>query len=200
MDIANRISLPGFSSELQQRRFFIALLPPLAIQDYATSVIRELSECFQTRTAKAPPHVTLQAPFLWPLETVASLQQSLRQVASQHRAFPVTLSGFAAFPPRVLYLNVLKTPELLTLQTRLSEELEQIGIVDAVAKRRPFTPHLTVASRNLTRQTFRAAWSRLESRVVNLEFTAEHLTLLLHDGQGWQVHSEFALLPAVPRN
>ena len=68
-----------------------------------------------------------------------------------------------------------------------------LGIVDLKAKQRPFSPHLTVASRNLTRQTFKQAWSELQSRQVEFKFVGDRLTLLLHNGQCWQIHSEFPL-------
>ncbi|HEY9644358.1 MAG TPA: 2'-5' RNA ligase family protein [Coleofasciculaceae cyanobacterium] len=172
-------------------RFFIALIPPLEIQAYANLVIQELSDRYKTSTSNAPPHVTLQAPFLWHLDAMPQLEACISQFAQSQPAVPVTLSGFGAFPPRVLYINVLKTPELLSLQTGLMGHLEEtLGILDPVAKRRPFSPHLTVASRNLA-ATFQVAWSDLQSRSVDFEFVGDRLTLLLHDGQCWQIQSQF---------
>jgi len=57
--------------------------------------------------------------------------------AHNRKSVPVTLNGFGAFPPRVIYINVLKTQELLTLQTDLMAHLETLlGIVDPVSKTR----------------------------------------------------------------
>jgi 2'-5' RNA ligase len=173
-------------------RFFIALLPPAPVQAYATDVIRELSDRYRSRTAKAPPHITLQPPFLWRLESVTDLETCLSAFAQSQPAIPITLSGFGAFAPRVLYINVLKSSELLSVQANLMAQLEEtLGIVDSQSKRRSFSPHMTVASRNLTRQTFQQAWTDLQPRPVQFEFVSDRLTLLLHDGQCWQIRAEF---------
>lgn len=107
----------------------------------------------------------------------------------------MTLSGFAAFVPRVIYINVLKTPELLTLQSDLINHLTGLEIIDPVSKSRAFTPHLTVAFRDLTRQNFKPAWAKFQRRQLHFEFTADYLTLLLHDGKQWNVYDEFFFLP-----
>ncbi|NJN88710.1 MAG: 2'-5' RNA ligase family protein [Leptolyngbyaceae cyanobacterium SL_7_1] len=177
-------------------RFFIALVPPVEIQSYAEGVIRELGDRYHTRTAKAPPHVTLQPPFEWHLEERHRLIQCLAEFAHHAKAVPVNLVGFGAFAPRVLYINVVRTPGLLELQAALMAQLAAIlAIVDPKSQQRPFAPHLTVASRNITRQTFRAAWEELRSRPVEFEFVGDRLVLLQHDGQRWQIHREFPLQP-----
>lgn len=174
-------------------RFFIALIPPQEIQDYADRVIQELTDRYRTRTAKAPPHVTLQPPFLWELDRVSELEDRLQQFAAARSPVPVTIAGFGAFAPRVLYLNVLKTPELLALQADLLRDLEQIGIRDPKNKQRGFSPHLTVASRNITKPVFQAVWQELQPRSVQFEFVGDRLILLIHNGQRWQVRSAFGL-------
>lgn len=175
----------------RQTRFFVALMPPVEVQTYAEGVIQELGQRYRTYTAKAPPHITLQPPFLYAEATV--LETWLSRFASQQAAVPVHLFGFGSFAPRVLYINVLRTPELLALQAALSSQLDiELGIVDPASKQRPFAPHLTVASRNLTRQTFRQAWAELQSRTVEWQFVVDRLTLLVHNGQCWQIQTEFA--------
>ncbi|NJR65740.1 MAG: 2'-5' RNA ligase family protein [Leptolyngbyaceae cyanobacterium CRU_2_3] len=179
-------------------RFFIALIPPLEIQAYADQVIQELSDRYQTSTANVLPHVTLQAPFLWQIETLPQLETCLNQFVQQQPVVPVTLSGFGAFAPHVLYLNVLRTPDLLALQANLTMHLEtNLGILDPIAKQRPFTPHVTVASRNLDASTFQQAWIDLETRQIEFEFEAIGLTLLLYDGQRWQIQSQFPLISQI---
>lgn len=182
------------STSLAQARFFVALVPPQEIQDYANQRIQELGDRYQTRTAKAVPHITLQPPFLWQTSAVSQLEECLSSFAHTQSQIPVMLSGFGAFAPRVLFINVLKTAELLQLQVNLMADLEKhLGIVDPMAQRRSFSPHLTIASRNLTRQTFKQAWSELQPQQVEFQFVADRLTLLIHDGHQWQIQSEFRL-------
>ncbi|NMG08157.1 2'-5' RNA ligase family protein [Brasilonema sp. UFV-L1] len=179
--------------------FFIALLPPQKIQDYANQIKQYFADKYASRHAqKSPPHITLQPPFEWADTEVPRLEKCLGDFASRRESVSITLSGFAAFVPRVIYINVVRSQQLLTLHADLMVHLESyLGIVDKVGKTRPFAPHMTVAFKDLTRQNFKAAWSEFEKRELHFEFTASCLTLLLHDGRRWNVTTEFpfCLLP-----
>lgn len=172
--------------------FFVALLPSLDIQNYATEIKQYFAEHYASRAAlKSPPHITLQPPFKWLDADVPLLQESLKTFASRKDLVPITLDGFSAFPPRVIYINVLRTPELLELQADLSACMARLGIIDPVSKTRPFAPHMTVAFKDLSRQNFKAAWQEFQQRQLHFEFTASCLTLLQHDGRRWNVSTEF---------
>ncbi|HLO89244.1 MAG TPA: 2'-5' RNA ligase family protein, partial [Nostocaceae cyanobacterium] len=164
--------------------YFIALLPPQAIQEQINEIKQHFADKYASRTAlKSPPHITLQPPFEWEDGEISFVETCLKTFVPQQQPLPITLNGFAAFPPRVIYINVVKTPEILTLQANLKADLEtNLEIVDKSAKNRPYSPHLTVAFRDLTKQNFRAAWPEFEHRQLYFEFTATHLTLLQHDG------------------
>ena len=177
------------------KRFFIALLPPNEVQQFANEVKQHFAEVYNSRAAqKSPPHITLQPPFEWQLESVPVLEQKLQEFAQalSLSPIPVTLEGYGAFKPRVIYINVLRTPELLAVQKDLMAYLEtSLGIVHQVSKSRPFAPHLTVAFRDLTKQNFRKAWTEFEHQQLCFEFTVSQLTLLLHNGKRWEVNQEF---------
>jgi 2'-5' RNA ligase len=174
------------------RRFFIALLPPLEIQDYADQIKEYFAQKYHSIGAqKYPPHITLQPPFEWKIEDLATLEQALASFAATQIAVPIVLNGFGAFPPRVIYIKVLRTPQLLALQLDLMAYCEaSLGIID-LSKTRPFAPHLTVAFRDLSKQNFRVAWHEFHNREVEYEFIAAQLTLLMHDGKRWNVSAGF---------
>ncbi|UBF24055.1 2'-5' RNA ligase family protein [Kovacikia minuta CCNUW1] len=176
-----------------KHRFFIALLPPQEVQEYARGVQQVFVDRYNSQAAlKSPPHITLQPPFEWLEQDLSSLNHTLSEFALQHPSVPITLSGFAAFAPRVIYINVQKTPELLGLQADLMTAMEStLGIIDPVSKTRPFAPHLTVGFRDLTRQNFRAAWAEFQDCPVQFKFTVANLTLLIHNGQRWTICHEF---------
>lgn len=175
-------------------RFFIALLPPQYIQEYANEIKQYFADNYASRGAqKSPPHITLQPPFEWVDADVALLEASLKKFADSQKSISITLNGYAAFPPRVIYINVVRSRELLKLQADLMAYAESnLGIIDKVAKTLPFAPHMTVAFRDLTKQNFHAAWPEFAQRQLDFEFTAENLTLLRHDGKRWHVKSDFA--------
>ncbi|MDB9331755.1 2'-5' RNA ligase family protein, partial [Nodularia spumigena CS-591/04] len=155
-------------------RFFIALLPPQHIQDYANEIKQHFADHYASRGAqKSPPHITLQPPFEWSDAHVPQLETAIRDFAHSQQPIPITLNGYAAFPPRVIYINVVKSQELLTLQADLMADVESnLEIVDKTSQTRPFTPHLTVAFRDLTKQNFRLAWPEFVQRSLNFYFTA----------------------------
>lgn len=172
--------------------YYIALIPPNHILEHVTQVIQHFADNYNSRGAlKSPPHITLQPPFKWDESNITQLQQHLKNFTSSRTHVLITLNQYGAFPPRVIYIDVLNTPELTALQSDLMIYMESLGICDPNAKTRPFTPHMTVAYRDLTKQNFKLAWQEFEHRQVNFEFIADNIYLLLHDGKRWNVSSQF---------
>ena len=183
----------GLIVDRAEKLLFIALLPPEEIQQYVNGIKQHFAEVYDSRAAqKSPPHITLQPPFKLHLEQLPFLEAKLEQFAPNQFPITLTLSGFSAFKPRVIYINVLRTPQLLALHKELTTYLEKsLNIVDRSSQTRPFAPHLTVASRDLTKQNFRKAWVEFESQHVHFEFIVPKLTLLIHDRKRWQIGKEF---------
>ncbi|HEY9809693.1 MAG TPA: 2'-5' RNA ligase family protein [Halomicronema sp.] len=176
------------------KRFFIALVPPPDICAYVNHIKQDFVVNYQSRRAlNSPPHITLQPPFEWKSENLPILQQNLQKFAELQVPINIILSGFGAFPPRVIYVNVLKTPQLLSLQKNLATHLEtSLKIIDNNSKKRPFSPHLTVAFKDLSQQNFQAAWPEYENREIEFTFKATQLSLLKHEGI-WHIETEFGL-------
>ena len=178
-----------------KQRFFIALVPPPDIEQHITEIKLYFAEHYNSRRAlNSPPHITLQPPFHSLAEDVPKLEESLNQFSANRRPIPVTLSGFAAFAPRVIYADVVKSPALLEIQQDLIGYIEaNLGIVDRLSQIRPFIPHMTVAFSDLTEPNFDAAWLEFKDRSLHFQFTASTLTLLLHDGSRWNISKQFPL-------
>lgn len=181
-------------------RYFVALLPPLEMQDYVNQVRQQFADHYNSRKAfNSPPHITLKPPFEWDLNHREALVVGLTSFAQSISAIPITLHGFGAFPPRVIFIHVIPTPELLTAQAALQQFcLTKLGIQNEA---RAFNPHMTVALHDLTPDSFQRAWLQFESQPLGLtntpdgqyQFTARSLTLLHHDGQRWQIDQEIPI-------
>ena len=182
-----------FSSRSQQL-LFIAILPPQAIQDGVNQIKQEFAERYASQAAqKSPPHITLQPPFECSMDKIAALQDCLQVFGKTQPSLTLGLKGFGAFPPRVIYINVLEAPVLFKLQQSLSAILlDQLDLKNHRSKH-PFVPHMTVAFRDLTPQNFRAAWPNFQDRSFECEFVADALTLLLHNGEQWIAWKNFSL-------
>lgn len=176
-----------------KQRFFIALLPPQDVQEEITQIKQYFANIYNSKAAlKSPPHVTLQPPFIWDIEDLSRLEEQLQAFCYSHGSLSMILDGFAAFKPRVIYIDVFKTPELLALQQALMSHLaSSLAIVDPVSNSRPFAPHLTVAFRDLTKPNFHQAWSEFQHKPIQFEFMINHLTLLSHNGKMWEIYQEF---------
>ncbi|MGB3495403.1 MAG: 2'-5' RNA ligase family protein [Elainellaceae cyanobacterium] len=178
-------------------RFFVALMLSPEAHTFAQQTIRDLKARHQTRTAKAAPHLTLQAPFRWPMADVGMLEMAIASMAETLPPVPIHLSGFGSFPPRVIYINVEKTRALLHVQAQLAQQLQKLPqapqATELKPERRAFSPHVTVASRNIDRKTFHQIWEELKGEPVEFRYECDRLTLLIYDSSGWSIHSEFQL-------
>jgi 2'-5' RNA ligase len=174
-------------------RYFVALLPPVDVAEYAIATIQSLCDRYRMGTAKAPPHITVQPPFLWEAGAIAQVEDCLYAFVAEQPSVSIQISGFGCFPPRVLYLNVLETTDLMALQNGLRLRFErQLGIVNRQEQQRGFHPHMTVASRRV-KPIFRPAWAQLQAQTIEFEWVGDRLTLFAHDGEQWQVRSAFHL-------
>lgn len=173
-------------------RYFIGLLPPDQIQAVVNQIKEDFVHHYASRKAQnSPPHITLQPPFEWHPEQLPSLETVLDTFARCHPPLTLQLSGFGAFAPRVIYIQVVNTPELTLLHQALTVYLQALGVPPA-AKYRPYKPHMTVAFRDLSKQNFRRSWAQYQHRPFEAQFIATGLTLLSHNGQRWEAKTEFA--------
>lgn len=180
---------------MSKQLFFIAILPPLEIQRSANEVKHYFAEIYNSKAAlKSPPHITLQSPFYWETDRLRELKTLLAEFTQQQAFIPIILDGFAVFEPRVIYIDVRKTPELLAVQKALMQQLElSLNIVHRASKTRPFTPHITVGFKDLTKANFYRAWDEFKDKSFDATFTASKLTLLKFNGKKWQIDAEFYL-------
>lgn len=173
--------------------FFVALVPPITIQEEVTAIQQDFAHRFNSRHAlKSPPHITLQSPFKLVPDQETVLKTGLSEFAIAHYPFHIALSGFGAFGHRVIYINVIKNSELLNLNSQLTDHLKHsLNILDKPDYKTSFHPHITVAFKDLTRQNFRQAWQEFQHRSIEYEFTAQALTLLRHNGHHWEINQQF---------
>ena len=177
----------------EKKLFFIALLPPPDVQQYATKIKQHFANIYQSKAAlKSPPHITLQPPFFWDINNLKTLEQVLQEFVTNYSPIPIELSGFSAFKPRVIYIDVSKTAELLTVQKELNLFLESsLNIIDKKSKNRPFCPHLTVGFKDLSKTNFYRAWDEFKQKKVSFNFQVNQLTLLSHNGKNWEIQTKF---------
>ena len=176
------------------QRFFIALVPPPEIQAPVTQIKRYFEQRYGSRKAlNSPPHITLQAPFEWPDDReLKRLTEGLGRFAEGRQGLEISLRNYGVFPPHVIYIDVLQSLGLMTLQKDLAALMENsYGLVDR--RYANFCPHMTVAFRDLTKTAFAQAWPEFQQKTITVDFVATELTLLRHDGHRWQIYQHYPL-------
>jgi 2'-5' RNA ligase len=177
--------------------YFLALTPNEPICTDIWQLKTEIKDRFNSKAAlRSPPHITLHMPFQWKEEKEEVLINSLNNVAGGQSTFNVRLEDFGAFPPRVIYVQVIES-ELLgkvhhVIQTMARSDWH---IYPKTTNSRPFHPHMTIAFRDLKKPEFYKAWKGFEDRKYYAEFTVLDLCLLKHNGKSWDIFHRASLSP-----
>ena len=173
--------------------FFVAIVPEEPVYSEVLAFKSEVRDRFNSSAAlRSPPHITLHMPFQWKEKKEEQLQGSLDELASRHQPFQLTLGDFGAFPPRVIYVHVKESYALITIQKEIHRNAAVNWHIYPQTNSRPFTPHMTIAFRDLKKSIFREAWKEFGQRKYNAEFTIGDLCLLKHNGKSWDISHKFA--------
>ena len=175
--------------------YFIAILPPEPERSEILKIKQYFADEYNSKAAlKSPPHITLHMPFKLPHKREAELLESLTSLCQRFENFEVELSGFGAFVPRVIFIDVKTSPSLLNLQSSLMKHMKvNFWKFNANYKDEPFKPHLTVAFRDLKKEVFYRAWREFENRSYEYSFPVGKISLLKHNGEFWELFSEMPL-------
>ena len=177
---------------MSQSLFFIALLPPAKIRLEVTHFKEIARDRFQSKKAfNAPPHITLIPPFKFSQEDVGRLKSILSAFAEKRNAFLQKLKNFDAFPPRVIYVDVVMNEELKNLQADLEIHLSKsLGLIYDRPKR-PYRPHMTIAFKDLKKYVFPAAWKHFSNLEYDRIFEIKSISLLKHENGKWREYCDF---------
>lgn len=175
--------------------YFIALVPPMELQEQVNGIKHEFSLRFNSKHAlKSPPHITLIPPFKWDQQNEPQLSQYIEKSISNIRPFHVLIDGFGAFPSRVIFLKIELNEDLKYLQKTLMQELDtQMNIIKIARMGKTFKPHMTVAFRDLKQDKFQLAWKEYGSKPFRERFWVSGVSVLKHFGGKWHIISHYNL-------
>ena len=177
---------------MSKQLYLIALIPHEKLKNDVRKLKLEMKERFQASHAlKAPAHITLQMPFRRDEEFEETLTSKLESFAEGQQPFNIHIDGFDAFPPRVLFLKIDNHEPIADLHSDLQPVLrESLDFSDKEIMDR-FHPHLTIATRDLSKKMFYKAWPEFKERKFRASFTVDSLHLLKHNGKHWDLYMEF---------
>jgi 2'-5' RNA ligase len=177
----------------KEKLYFIAIVPPSPIYEETLEQKAYFKTKYNSKASlNSPPHITLHMPFRWNEHGEEELTCHLKSFADKNAPVNVELKDFSSFPPRVIFINVVITPELENLQKNLQRYFKrQLNLFNANYKELPFHPHLTLAFRDLKKPNYQRAWEEFSQRNYQASFSANSFALLKHSGTVWEVHKEF---------
>jgi len=177
----------------QKNLYFIAIVPNLSVRELIKALKEEMKERFNTKHAlKSPAHITLQMPFKRSADFEEPLVNTLKAFANQQQAFKIELSGFGCFSPRVLFVKVNDHEPIATMCRDLKKVLSDTLDFKTDKITSKIHPHMTIATRDLSKSEFNKAWPEYEKRKFSSSFWANGIFLLKHTGKYWEIHREFS--------
>ena len=172
-----------------ERLYFIAIVPPAKIQDEITQLKHLVAERFNSKHAlRSPPHITLHMPFKWKDQKLEKLIEAMKLINLGLVPFDIELKRFNFFEPRVVYVDVIQNEMLGQLQEKVvSVCRKELKLNNADYKNRGFHPHVTIGFRDLRKPKFYEAKDYFEEKEFTIQFKAESVKLLKHDGHKWSI-------------
>lgn len=178
-----------------EKLYFIAIIPVQPIYDQALALKNHFSDQYKSKASlNSPPHITLHMPFEWKEKKEEILIEKLTLFSKQHSSAELSLKDFNAFPPRVIYIDVVKNDWLENIQRALHRFCKvELNLFNANYKEHPFHPHMTLAFRDLKKEYFKKAWEEFKEKKFEGTFPVTEIVLLKHDGKLWQAYKNFNL-------
>ncbi|MCC2544997.1 2'-5' RNA ligase family protein [Hymenobacter sp. BT175] len=174
--------------------YLLALLPPEPVFTAVWTYKQEVAQLTGSRNAvRLPPHITLIPPCHLPVAGEAEVVGALAEFAAGQAAFPVGLRDFGWFGTRTLFVKVVDTEPVKGFHAALSSWCA--ARVPAIPReKRPFTPHMTLATRDLPADQVPALRQLFAGRRYAADFPVVSFRLYRHDGRKWQPAADFPLL------
>jgi len=172
--------------------YFIALIPPEDLREEVKALKDEMKERYNTeRAMRSPAHITLQMPFRRAQDDEPGLLEALTNFAILQDPFPVKLSCFGSFIPKVIFINVEDHRRINDLHAELNKSLIDHMAFETRETTKELHPHMTIATRDLNKANFHSAWTEFEERTFKASFEARSIFLLKHNGAYWEISRDF---------
>lgn len=170
----------------------IAILPP---EDYSLFVRKQeiyLAKKYDTiQGLLQPPHVTVKWPFS--VDSIWQFDDYCKSLANDITPFEVRIEGYGFFEPKVIFLKVLPSDELVKLHLRILSDLRgKFGIEKNKFEGATQQFHTTLAYSDISEANFHKAKQELENvERPEWSFTFDSIGLFRFSGEEWLVHKKY---------
>lgn len=168
--------------------YFIAIIPTADVAAKADDLRHRMWEHYgSSHSLNSPPHITLVPTFSLRGKSEESLKEALAKIGEAFQPFTIRLDSVGHFGQKTIFLKVEENQDLQNLHTAIKKCLRQEDITDEAESDRLYRPHLTLATRDLKKEQFKAAWDELQNLDFQEEFHAHEVYLLQHSGKRWLI-------------
>jgi 2'-5' RNA ligase len=179
-------------------RYLIAVIPPEEINEQIRKFQHDIAGRFQSSKAlRNIPHITLKAPFQTIHEEHTKVINWFDALQIDVQPFPVALDGFGSFSGSarpVIYVKPVANPVLSSLQKQILQAFSStFPEIKVSHTENVFSPHITIAYRDLTPEFYLKAWTEYADMRFNASFQVSSFHLMQLDGKGWNTISEHRL-------
>ena len=172
--------------------FYFALVCPQQVEEAILPLKIWVRDHHGSRTAlKSPSHITLVPPFWWPSEKLETMAEHARAFRFDIPGLDIRLNGLGHFGKRVVYLRVEENAALAMLRENFTRHMKPVLGSLLKADSHAFTPHVTIATRDLTPASFADTWARFEHRAFEATMSLRQISLLRLQNAQWAVGRQF---------
>lgn len=168
--------------------YFVALVAPREIDQQVLKWKNYFKEHYKCTVAlKSPAHITLIPPFWMKEELEIDLINSINEFSNSKNKFEIILKDFAAFKPKVIFIDVVKNGMLHELHAAFNDFILKQNKFPVKKDDRPFHPHVTLATRDLYKKAFHEAWEIFSEKQYEAKWLINGISLLRHNKKNWDV-------------
>ena len=168
--------------------YFIAIVAPEEINQQVLKWKNYFKDHFECTVAlKSPAHITLIPPFWMKEELEDDLVESIQGFSITKNTFQIAVKDFAAFKPKVIFAEVVKSEMLNALYQSFADFIISQNKFPIKKDDRPFHPHVTLATRDLYKKAFQETWKIFSKKKYGALWIVNGISLLRHNKKNWDV-------------
>ncbi len=179
-----------------ERLYFVAALSDLDLERNFWQMKDEVSKkTGSVKGLRVLPHITEINPFKRSEDDESKIIDQLHAIISSFTPVEINFDGFGYFEnpkSHTIYVRVKNDPILQEQHKQLNLYARHKLGFDPKHAPLKFTPHMTLAYRDLDKQKFDYAWPDYSNRKFEEKMMLQSLWLLKHDGLCWIPYEEFS--------
>ncbi|HET9057173.1 MAG TPA: 2'-5' RNA ligase family protein [Chitinophagaceae bacterium] len=168
--------------------YYIAIVCPEAINEKVLKYKLWMQQNFDCKVAlKSPAHITLVAPFYFEEGKEKDLLQSFQSFSAGLNSIIIELSGFSHYGKRVIFIKVNENDLLELIYKKAISHFYRMLPKIAKEDDRSFSPHVTIANRDVKPSAFIKAWQYFSNKKFEMTFETNSISLLKLTEGKWKI-------------